>query len=261
MKKWFFIFLIFPFFSHAQHRILLKGSVFDGVTFFPISNANIYNFNTKQYSFTDKDGFFNILVAKGDSLIVSKPIYKQNISVITQNIIDNKTLDIAIFFKTIALKEVIIYALPPTYEKFKKDFVNVHLKDINKTIEGTSLTQEDRVNADYSSEYGVNVLNVLPKGFSSPISYLYDKYSKKKKLERLYSELIDNKEEADNLPLKYNRDLVSALTGLVDDDLLNFMTFCRFSYYDLIRWSPEYIISQVKKKFDDYQYYKALEYK
>jgi hypothetical protein len=76
---------------------------------------------------------------------------------------------------------------------------------------------------------------------------------------RLYQELIDNMEEVEKLPLKYNRELVTSLTGLEGEELLNFMTFCKFSYYDLIKWSPEYIVSQVKRKFDDYEFYKAME--
>jgi hypothetical protein len=79
------------------------------------------------------------------------------------------------------------------------------------------------------------------------------------KMGRLYQELMDNYDEVDRLPLKYNRDIVSSLTGLKGEELLDFMTFCKFSYYDLIRWSPEYIIAQIQNKFDDYEFYKALQ--
>jgi hypothetical protein len=162
------------------------------------------------------------------------------------------------FHKAIQLREVVIYALPPTYDKFKKEFVNVTLSDINKEMEGVALTKQDLINAEYKNtgERG-NILRGTPVG--SPITWLYDKFSKKKKMERLYYELVSNQDAADNLQLKYNRELVSSITGLYGDELLNFMTFCKFSYYDLVRWSPEHIISQIETRFDDYEFYKSLE--
>ena len=51
----------------------------------------------------------------------------------------------------------------------------------------------------------------------------------------------------------------SGFTGLKDPELTEFMVFCHFSYYDLIRWSREEIISTIRYKFDEYQYYKAIQ--
>jgi len=258
MKKLFFFIFLFPLFAFAQEPIVLKGNVFDGVSFFPITGANIYNFNSKMFSFTDKEGKFEIMAKKGDTIIVSKPNYKQKLLVLTQPMIEKKSVEISLFFKTIILREVVVYALPSTYEKFKKDFVNVTLSEINKEMEGTALTKQDMINAEYSGGGSQgNILRNTPA--ASPITWLYDRFSKKKKMERLYIELVGNQKEVDNLPLKYNRELVSSITGLYGDELLNFMTFCKFSYYDLIRWSPEYIITLIENKFDDYEFYKALE--
>jgi len=258
MKKIIIIFLFLPVIVFSQERIILTGSVFDGITFFPIGEANIYNFNTKKYSFTNKDGNFEILVRKGDTIIVSKPIYKQALIEVTQEIIEKKLLDVPLYFKAVLLKEVHVYTLPATYDMFKKEFVNVTLSNLFRGFEGTGLTQQDFINAEYEARGGPNLLRNIPAAMS-PISALYNRFSRKMKMERLHQELVDNEEEVARLPQKYNRDLVSSLTGLQGDELLNFMTFCRFSYYDLVRWSPEFIISQIQRKFDDYQYYRALQ--
>ena len=259
MKKLMFLFLILPVFVSAQERITLAGNVFDGVTFSPIAETNIYNFSSKKYSFTNKEGNFEILAKKGDTIIVSKPIYKQTFFEITQEIIDKKILDIAIYYKVILLKEVNVFALPSSYEDFKKDFINTNLSNFYRALDGTTMSPEERM--AYSATN--NILKLIPgefgKAVTSPISYFYDKYSRKAKMGRLYQELIENQSEVDKLPLKYNRDLVSSLTELEGDELLNFMTYCKFSYYDLIRWSPEFIIAQIKKRFDDYEFYKALQ--
>jgi hypothetical protein len=77
-------------------------------------------------------------------------------------------------------------------------------------------------------------------------------------MKQLYNEMVQYEDEIDKLEAKYNRELVRELTGLNDDNLMEFMVFCRFSYYDLIRWTPEQIITKIKDKFDEYEYYKVL---
>jgi hypothetical protein len=259
MKRFIIIFLFLPVFTFAQERITLKGNVFDGVTFFPIVDANIYNFSSKQYRFTDKDGNFEILAKEGDTIIVSKPIYRQDIIIVTSEIMEKKFINVPLYYKVIVLKEVNVFGLPSTFDEFKKDFVNTNLSNFYRAIDGTMLSPEERV--AYSP--GGNLLKLIPgefgKAVTSPISYFYDKYSRRARLGRLYQELVENQEEIDRLPLKYNRELVSSLTGLTGEELLNFMVFCRFSYYDLIRWSPEFIIAQIKSKFDDFEFHRALQ--
>ena len=257
MKKTLIIFFFLPIIAFSQERKTLVGNVFDGVTFFPIAEANIYNFSSKKYSFTNKEGNFEILAKLGDTIVVSKPIYKQALIEITQEMMNKKFIDVALFYKVVVLKEVNIFALPGTYEAFKKDFIDVNFTNFFRQFEGTGLTKQDFINAEISRG-GPNLLRNIPAAMS-PISALYNKFSRKMQLERLHQELVDNQDEIDKLPLKYNRDLVSSLTGLQGDELLNFMVFCRFSYYDLIRWSPEFIISQIKRKFDEYQFFKALQ--
>jgi hypothetical protein len=260
MKKIFIIlFLYLPVIAFTQERILLKGNIFDGITFFPIDGANIYNFSSKKYSFTNKEGNFEISAKLGDTIVISKPVYKQVLIEVTQNILENNMLEVAIFYKAIILKEVNVYSLPATYSAFKREFVSVDLSDFYKRLGGTGLSDYER--SQYSQSHGL--LDMIPgkvgQAVTHPISFLYDTFSRKAKMNRLYQEMLANQEEIDKFPSKYNRDLVTSLTGLEGEELLDFMTFCKFSYYDLVRWSPEFIVSQIQKKFGDYEFYKALE--
>jgi len=260
MKKIIILFLFLPVLVFSQERIILRGNIFDGITFFPIDGANIYNFSSKSYSFTNKEGNFEILFKQGDTIIVSKPVYQQVLVIISQEIFEKRILEIPLFYKAIILKEVNVFSLPATYEVFKKEFVNVNLSDFYNRLGGTILSDQERT--QYNSRSG-GLLDLIPgkvgQAIASPITALYNTFSKKAKIDRLYQELVENQEEIDNLPKKYNRELVTSLTGLEEEALLDFMTFCKFSYYDLVRWSPEFIILQIKKKFGDYEFYKALE--
>jgi len=221
MKKLIFIFLYLPVFVFAQEHINLKNSILDSIKFFQIGNANIYNFDFKNYFFTIKTINFDFFEKKKDT---------------------NE------------------YNLPETYAEFKKEFLNTKFNTLYRKIEGVNLTQEEKINQKFSQH---GLLAAIPgevgKAIMHPISYLYDKFSRKKKMERLYQYLVDNQEEVYNLSQKYNQDLVASLTGLEGEELLNFMTFCKFSYYDLIGWTPEFIILQIKKRYGDYEYYKAIE--
>jgi len=258
MKKFLSLLFFLPFIVFSQERISLTGNVFDGVTFFPVDNANIYNFNTKQYIFSDKNGNFKVLVKVGDTLVVTKPAYKQVLVEIDEKMMKSKKFEVSLYYKAIILKEINVYAMPATYEDFKKEFLNTKLSDINKTFDVT-MSKEEKM----SYQQAGSLLDIIPgkvgQAIRSPITALYNAFSKKMKMERLYLEMVESEDEVKRLPLKYNRDIVSSITGLEGEELLNFMTFCRFSYYDLIRWSPEFILLQIQRKYGDYEFYKAME--
>ena len=135
------------------------------------------------------------------------------------------------------------------------DIANAKLPDSYKNLEGVHLTKEDRQNATYKEE--PNILKNTAIG--SPISFLYSKFNKHEKTKRLFYEMQGYGDEVQLVPLKYNREIVSQITGLSGKDLMEFMVFCRFSYYDLVRWDSSEIIAAIRYKFSEYQYYKALE--
>ena len=66
--------------------------------------------------------------------------------------------------------------------------------------------------------------------------------------------MLSYEEEVNRIQDKYNREIVSELTGLKGDELLKFMMYCGFSYYDLVRMSDAEIQAKIKAKYYDYQY-------
>ena len=84
-----FLVMIFNFYLFAQ-RVKMEGNVFDGLTFYPVEEANIYNFSTKKYTFTDTKGNFIIDVKLNDTLIVSKSIFRQVLLVVNSQNLENK---------------------------------------------------------------------------------------------------------------------------------------------------------------------------
>ena len=203
-----------------------SARVFDGITYQPLPGASVYNMSTQQFAFTDKDGRFEIAVSLNDTLIISKSIYRQHVAA--------------------------IIGINPSYEGFKKDIVTLELPDYYKRMEEAQLSEWQKANASYKPSG--NILSLGGTATMSPISYFYDKYSHKGKMGRLYNEMLSYNEEMERIQQKYNRDLVSELTGLQGDELLDFMMYCHFNYYDLVRWSDEQIREKIRANYFNYQY-------
>lgn len=248
--------MIFAIGSYAQ-RVSYSARVFDGVTYQPLDGASVYNSNTKKFVFTDKSGRFTISVKENDTLIISKSVYRQLVFIINKNVLQYKD-DIFLYYKSTMLKEVRIIAINPSYEGFKKDIVTLELPDYYKTAQDVKLSEMDKANIRYSQNPNGNILSFGGTATMSPISFLYEKYNRKAQMQRLYNEMVTYEDELDQVQEKYNREVVHELTGLEGDELLDFMTYCHFSYYDLVRWDRENIASQVKNKFFSYQYEKVI---
>jgi len=234
----------------AQHK-RYAARVFDGITYQPLVGASVYNANTQKFAFTDKNGRFEIDLSVNDTLIISKSIYRQHVAVIDKKLFYGYE-DFFLYYKATMLKEVTIIGINPSYEGFKKDIVTLQLPDYYKRMEEAQLSEWQRANATYKPNG--NVLSLGGTATLSPISYLYDKYSRRGKMSRLYNEMLSYEDEIDRIQQKYNREIVSELTGLQGDELLDFMMYCRFNYYDLVRWSDEQIREKIRSNYFNYQY-------
>lgn len=228
------------------------GKIYDGINFYPIEGANIYNATRKNFVFSDNDGKFVIDCHIHDTLIISKSIYRQLIVVLTEELMNKKSEDFLLYYKAILLKEVNVISLNPTYEGFKRDLAKIEIPEIYQRIPGVEITEQDKANAEYGKD--PNVLRNTP--IAHPITFLYETFSKKAKMKRLYNEMIQYEDRLDELPLKYNKEIVKDITGLPDEEILTFMMYCHFSYYDLVRWTPMQIINAIKNKYINYEYEK-----
>ena len=258
MKRTAIILIILSFFVVGKGQVkVLSSKVFDGITFQPLQGASVYNMNTKKFAFTDKEGSFSIAVSKRDTLVISKSIYRQLVVEVNDKIYYGAE-DFFLYYKTTMLKEVRIFAINPSYEGFKKDIVEMKLPEYYDRASDVSLSDFEKANATYDANNPGNLLSLGGKMTTSPISFLYDKYSRKSRMHQLYNEMQSYEDEVTRVQDKYNREIVRDLTGLEGEELLNFMMYCRFSYYDLVRWDDETIRSKIKAKYYDYQYNKIL---
>jgi hypothetical protein len=95
---------------------------------------------------------------------------------------------------------------------------------------------------------GVNI----PTGIS-PVTFFYNRFSKEGKQKRYYKKLTEGTADFMLIGEKFNGELVSQITGLKDDELVKFMSFCGFSSDFLKNYSPETIKRAIRKKYEAYR--------
>ena len=98
---------------------------------------------------------------------------------------------------------------------------------------------------------GVNI----PTGIN-PVTLIYNLFSREVKQKKYYKKLVEGTADFMLLGEKFNGVMVSQLTGLKDDELVKFMSFCDFSTDFLLNYSPETIKRAIRKKYQEYQEHK-----
>ena len=91
----------------------------------------------------------------------------------------------------------------------------------------------------------------IPTGIS-PVTAFYNRFSKEGKQKKYYKKLTEGTADFMLIGEKFNGNMVAQLTGLKNDELINFMSFCNFSNDFIMNYSPETIKRAIKKKFQEY---------
>jgi len=231
----------------SQNRVVIKGRVVDFVTYQPLENSCIHNMSSGIMAFSNKNGDFAILAKNTDTLIITRVGYDMEQLVLTDSLIASKDrISILLIFRAFMLRNVTIYAMKP-YPLFIKDITKeVPSKKVD--IPGIEIPHEERSN--YNPDNG-NLLRGTP--LAHPISFLYDRFSRKAKMDRIYADLVQNQGETIRLVKKYNPEIVQRLTELEGDQLEDFMVYCSFTYYALVVSTDQEIEQMIVAKFTQYK--------
>ena len=231
----------------SQNRVVVKGRVKDLVTSLPLENTCIHNISTGIMTFCNKNGDFAILAKKTDTLVISQVGYELEMLILNDSLMESKErISIWLVVRAFMLRNVTIYAMKP-YPLFIKDITKeTPTKKID--IPGIEITPEERAN------YDINAGNLL-RGtqLASPITALYNRFSHRAKMDRMYADLVQNQSETLRLTKKYNPEIVQHLTKLEGEQLEEFMVYCSFTYYTLITSTDQEIKQMIVAKFIQYK--------
>lgn len=221
---------------------IFKGYLKDIQQNVPLENACIHNISTGVATFSNRNGNFALLLKGHDTLIVTHVGYAMKSIILRDSLYrSEKRISIDMEMKSILLKTANVYALKP-YPIFLEDVAQT-ANNLEKSI---SLTDVQKADA---------TANPTPHLYSAhPITLLYDKYSRRAKMDRLYAYLSTHEEESNRLQSKYNPEIVSRLSGLEGNDLESFMCYCSFSYYTLVKASDTEIAQMIRSKLEQYRH-------
>lgn len=227
--------IVYPSFSET---IILKGKVISAKDSVDIKFATIVDKQTKQSALCDKNGSFNISVYSGDTIIFLALGFQSRVYNAESLLKIKPDLVISLIPQVYEIDTVEI-APYKTYDELKQAIINLNLpveKKLDLNIEPLPADKP------YRLENGQAVYSL-----GSPITALYNQFSKRGKELRMYQELVAKKEIENKVAKKYNKELVSRLTGITDEkEIQRFMAFCNLS--------NDFVLSNT-----DYAIYKAID--
>ena len=203
---------------------IFRSRVVNDSTLSAIPNCNIINKTQQTGTMSDAYGDFKITANVNDSIYFSAIGYETLTIAITDSMYT--------YGHIIKLKPA-TYVLPEIV--------------IHPFLELPAISKWEIYTRPLPGQGGINI----PTGIS-PITFLYDQFSKEGKQKRYYKKLIDGTADFLLIGEKFNGEIVSQITGLRDDELVRFMSWCNFSNDFLMYYSPETIKREIRRKYQEY---------
>jgi len=231
----------------SSNIIVFKGKIIDFITYQPLENACIHNISSGLMVFSNNTGDFSLMVNQNDTLAISRVGYEMEMLFLKNSLKEmNERLFIKLTMKAIMLRNVTIYAMKP-YPLFIKDLVKSTPQE-KIDIPGIEISPLEKAGYDINAG---NILRGTP--MASPITYLYERFSHKGKMSRIYANMVAHNEDVIRLTQKYNPEIVKRITKLEGEKLDDFMLYCSFSYYTLVVSSDIEIEQMIANKFIQYK--------
>jgi len=224
-----------------KYRFIAKVMAADTAVF--IHNCHIINKTQHLGTISDEFGIFTVTANVGDSIMFSVLGYERLTIVARDSMYTNNRivkLNPTVYY----LSEVDI-GLLSTYDRFKRDILSREAAEAYKMA--PLVNQFDVYITPLPNQGGLNVpLSV------SPITFLYNLWSKEGKQYQYYQSVISGTAEFMIIGEKFNGLIVKGLTGLENDELIKFMSYCRFTKVYLLAASEMEIQRAIMYKYMAY---------
>lgn len=194
----------------AAAQTTIQGIVFDTRTKQRISQVYVYNTANDNGGYNNTRGEFTIEGSPGDILIAAAKGYYPDTLVVS----DKKVVLFNMARSTIWLDEVSVIARRSPEERLEE----------NKREFSTA----------YSKGDAGSIFSVGPTGAGVSIDALYKLISREGKNSRRLQEIIENDYRESVVDYRFTPDLVSSVTGLRGETLVDFMRQYRPSYYFIL---------------------------
>lgn len=196
-------------FIRMNNRLVIAGMVVDNDDSSPMAYVNIYVKHTRSGTITDTSGYFILFVNIGDTIVFSSLGYEK-LHVVAHDTLGDIARPAYVEMKRMVyqLTSVDIIALR-RYQQFKYEVINMKLPE-DDYVRAMNNFPIRPAYLDYYTRQGASGFGLV----LSPISALYEAFSKEGKERRKLAEI----EEQDNframVEQNYNKKVVARVTGL-----------------------------------------------
>jgi len=218
----------------------------DADTAVAIPNCHIINKTQNRATISDDYGFFTVTANTGDSIMFSSIGYETITIAASDSMYSNNRI-VKLKPALYLLTELEI-GLLSTYDRFKRDILS------REAQEAYRLAHDGETYSAFKSplpnQGGINI--PLWGALGSPVTFFYDLLSTEGKQFRHYLSVINGTAEFIIIGEKFNGIIVKELTGFENDELIKFMSYCRFSK-DWLLMAPEMKIRRaIVRKYREY---------
>ncbi len=218
--------MVIPTSLLAQEKIIrITGTVYDPANRGSIPNLMVVNKRTQQGYFGDNTGYFEIASRKEDTLYIAATGFT------TIKISFRDSTERELYTVRIPLKKLEIQ-LKPVEVFTKRD-----LEAIQKDIETLGYEKEDYMLS------GVDAV-------SSPITALYQAFSRRERNKRMVAEMRNNDRRRDLLKELFRKYVDNDIIQLSSEEFDDFVDFCGVSDQFLKNSTQYDFIMYIKKRFE-----------
>lgn len=205
----------------AQERKVVKGIIFNDVSFLPIDDVNVINLSKIKGTVSRLDGSFQVEAALNDSIHFSYPGYIAIKLKVTNDWLNDDQVKIYLTEKTIELDEIIIkkYQLTGFLEADTK------LIELNERLEFNLNRNKNQPYYYYGTAIGT---------FFSPVDAVYNLFKGKSKNLKKLDAIKEDQNMTALLQTRYDRETVCGLLAITREDIVKTLQSCnhtdRFIY-------------------------------
>ncbi|HHJ10237.1 MAG TPA: hypothetical protein ENK25_05020 [Bacteroidetes bacterium] len=219
--------------------IIIQGQLRDIVTGVPIPYAHIINYKFKRATISDTLGFFTIPMHKTDTLFITAIGYEDTRFSLPGFWPSNHYSGVIyVKEKIYHIEGVIVHGLG-TYEQFKQKVLSLDLSK-DKTLKMQNYY--DKLLTEEAIKY-----QKVSTGFS--FSLRSPEERSLHKLEKIQAE----QRKQDMINSKFNKAIISKLTGLQGVELEKFMRYCQLPENFILNASEYDILVRVKELYENYK--------
>jgi len=200
----------------------ISGTIISDNTGTPLADVSIININQVTGTTTDEKGNFELAVTQNDTLHVTLLGYESLRVRVTNDWIKNKKTTIQLTQKAIQLNEVVVSPYSLTgYLEIDAKLIPVK-EDYRYNISGLGLGYE-------AGQYSPNAFGKVLGSIFNPADMLYNFFGKKPNQLKKLREMRKDDTVRNLLETKYDRETISLLLGVSQDEISEILGRCSYS--------------------------------